>query len=474
MLMSVRRDVGASVVWGSDMAQKGDFRGGVFISYRRALSIEHAVKLYEVLKDHLGERRVFFDQTAIPQGAEFPEEIETALNHAHLVLIVIAPGWTKDIHTRALDPCVDWVRREAAITQSRRSAADPPEVRVVLVGGASMPAEHELPEDLHWLTAINAFPPVGKELHFDPHWVEVFRADINAAVPCETTALDKDCLESLAVNASKSVLERLENWTDFKLLSELQKRWERTFSVPKDIDPVGVLNELKTALTSLNTDGKTILVKLAMTQRRALQQDCVAIVAELLRLGACRLMAQLPVIGNHTTPASTRWLATQAFAVAHSQGGRKACLVLDPGTLTQVNRFPVDRTLDQGTVSAGILEDQSSSILDQLWRLVPEFKDAQPTFSPNPKNPEAISDLAEALNSMSREDRAARIAIALQSDSTESAGAYALRRWLVRMGLEIDVLVRTGKGAGELEGEEHKLIAPCWRCLKQIEGLSND
>ena len=64
--------------------------------------------------------------------------------------------------------------------------------------------------------------------------------------------------------------------------------------------------------------------------------------------------------------------------------------------------------------------------------------------------------------------------IALESDSTQSAGAHALRRWLVRMGLEVDVLVRTGKGAKELGNDEQKLIGPCWRCLKQIERLTND
>lgn len=456
------------------MAQSGSSRGVVFISYRRSLSYEYAMELYAKLKDHLRKRRVFIDKTAIDYGTEFPKRIETALNHAHLVLIVIAPGWTKEIHSRAHGPGVDWVRREAVITQLRRSAPNPPEVRVVLVGGASMPREHELPDDLRWLSAINPYPPAGTDGVLDPDWLRLFLADIDAAVPRETTQLNPVCLRNLAVSVSTSVLGRFENWTTLRILKELQERWERAFSVPDKIDPVVALNELKFALTSLNTDGRSALIKLSMKQRRALQQDCVAMVADLLRFGACKLMAQLPVMGNHTSPASTQWLATQAFAVAHSQGGRKARLVLEAGTLNKVNHLPVDRTLDQGTVTAGILEDQSSKILDQLWRLVPEFKEIQPTFSPNPKSPEAISDLAEALNSMGREDGAARVTIALQNDSTESAGAFALRRWLVRMGLEIDVLVRTGKGAGELEGYEHKLIAPCWRCLKQIEGLTND
>jgi len=49
-----------------------------------------------------------------------------------------------------------------------------------------------------------------------------------------------------------------------------------------------------------------------------------------------------------------------------------------------------------------------------------------------------------------------------------------LRRWLVDMGLEIDVLVRTGKGTNDLGAKERELIGPTWRCLKQIEDISND
>ena len=85
-----------------------------------------------------------------------------------------------------------------------------------------------------------------------------------------------------------------------------------------------------------------------------------------------------------------------------------------------------------------------------------------------------IADLTEALNSMSRDDREARVTIALLGDSAEAAGAHMLRRWLVDMGLEIDVLVRTGKEANDFGTKERELIGPSWRCLIQIEKISND
>jgi hypothetical protein len=274
------------------MAQRGDFRGGVFISYRRALSIEHAKKLYEVLKDHLGERRVFFDQQAIRHGAEFPEEIETALNQAHLVLIVIAPGWTEDIHTRAQNPSVDWVRSEAVITQSRRLAADPPEVRVVLVGEQRCRRSTNC-QMICTGSRKSIHTPAGIDWHLDQSWVEDFLADIDAAVPRETTALDDACLNNLATACGTSVHERLKNWPDLEILSELKERWVRSFSVPGSVDPANALIELRSALESLNTDSRTALESLAAERRRGLQRDCVAIVAELLRLGACRLVARL-------------------------------------------------------------------------------------------------------------------------------------------------------------------------------------
>ena len=464
------------------MAQQGGFRGGVFISYRRDPALEDARKLHGLLKDRLGEHRVFFDQRAIPPGAGFPEEIETALRQAHLVLFVIAPGWAEEFHKREKGAGVDWVRREIQITQDRcrDGMVNPPNVRVALVGGGAMPTAHELPDDLCWLASINAYPPCdGDNWHLDQPWLDHFLADVDAAVPRETTALDDVCLERLAAECSRSVLDRLTKWNGLKALDELQEHWKRAFSALDAIQPANELNRLRGALESFNKNDRAGVAELGVgkrgdLKRRDLRNDCVAIVAELLRLGACRLVAELPALGNHTTPIPARWLATQVFAAAHSQGGRKARISFEAGTLGALNQFGLERTMDQGTVTAGILKDQSSMILDQLWGLVPEFKGYQPTFQPNPNSPDEIADLTEALNSMSRDDNEARVTIALLGDSTEAAGAHLLRRWLVDMGLEIDVLVRTGKEANDFGIKERELIGPSWRCLIQIEKISID
>ena len=166
------------------MAQRGDFRGGVFISYRRNPALEDAKKLQGLLEARLGENRVFLDQRAIPAGAEFPEEIDTALRQAHLVLFVISPGWVDEFHWREKLEGVDWVRREAQITKERRGEgmANPPNVRLVLMGGEQMPAAHELPDELGWLASINAYPPCnGDNWHLDQQWLDDFLADVDAA-----------------------------------------------------------------------------------------------------------------------------------------------------------------------------------------------------------------------------------------------------------------------------------------------------
>lgn len=459
------------------MAQQGDFRGGVFISYRRDPALEDARKLHGFLEASLGENRVFLDQRVIPAGAVFPEEIDAALRQAHLVLFVISPGWGDEFHKREKLEGVDWVRREAQITKERRGdgMANPPNVRVVLVGGGKMPAAHELPDELCWLASINAYPACnGDHWHSDQQWLDDFLADVNAAVPRATDPLDNHCLEKLAAECAQSIFERLAKWTELKTLKDLKDDWDRKFSPTKAIDSAKALNELRSTLESLNKNDRTALANLGAEKRKELRNDCVAIVAELLRLGACRLAAQLPALGDHTTPIAAKWLATQAFAAAHSQGGRKARISVEAGTLGALNQFGLERTMDQGTVTAGILKDQSSIILDQLWSMVPEFEGYQPTFPPNPRSPDDIADLTEALNSMSSDDREARVTIALLGDSPEAAGARILRRWLVDMGLEIDVLVRTGKEANDFGTKERELIGPSWRCLIQIEKISND
>jgi predicted ATPase len=94
------------------------------------------------------------DVDSIGGGAEFTVEIERAIDGSEAVLVVIGPAWLEaKLHSgeRRLDDTRDFVRREIEAALASEARVIP-----VLVGGASMPAEVELPETIRPLTTLNA------------------------------------------------------------------------------------------------------------------------------------------------------------------------------------------------------------------------------------------------------------------------------------------------------------------------------
>lgn len=126
----------------------------IFISYRRTDSAGHAGRIYDKLYQQFGEAQVFLDFNAIPGATDFRKEIREALRKANIVLVIIGPHWlnsTNEQGQRRLMNDRDLVRREI------RTALDGDVTVIpVLVGGAHMPQETELPEDLIGLCQRNA------------------------------------------------------------------------------------------------------------------------------------------------------------------------------------------------------------------------------------------------------------------------------------------------------------------------------
>jgi hypothetical protein len=118
----------------------------IFISYRRADSGGWARSLHDNLDERLGTGRAFRD-IAMEGGMDFHEHVESLLDGCDVLLAIIGKSWTTitdaDGNRRLEDP-EDLVRREIA------RALERPDVEVipVLVDGARMPTEHELPPDL--------------------------------------------------------------------------------------------------------------------------------------------------------------------------------------------------------------------------------------------------------------------------------------------------------------------------------------
>jgi TIR domain len=118
---------------------------GIFINYRREDAAGEAGRLF----DHLAKSfsgSLFMDVDAMKPGIDFVKQLDTQVSQCHVVLAVIGPHWLdiKD-HSgqRRLDSERDYVRIELASALKRDIPVIP-----VLVDGAVLPSEDELPADL--------------------------------------------------------------------------------------------------------------------------------------------------------------------------------------------------------------------------------------------------------------------------------------------------------------------------------------
>ncbi len=136
---------------------------GFFISYRRNQAAFAANSLREQLVRRFGESSVFKDTHAIHAGQEWPREIREAILGASVMLILIGPYWldARDSNgQRRLDDPRDWVRLEIEAGLKRPELAMVP----VLLDGADVPDEKELPVSLAPLARRNAISLSGDRL----------------------------------------------------------------------------------------------------------------------------------------------------------------------------------------------------------------------------------------------------------------------------------------------------------------------
>lgn len=135
----------------------------VFLSYRRGDTAGHAGRLRDRLVENLGLGSVFMDVEDIPPGSYFERVLVQRIRDAESVLVVIGRDWlhaSDAVGKRRLDDAQDFVRREVemALEQNKR-------VIPILVGGAAMPTEADLPPSLCRLAGLNAV--VLSDTHFN-------------------------------------------------------------------------------------------------------------------------------------------------------------------------------------------------------------------------------------------------------------------------------------------------------------------
>lgn len=138
---------------------------GVFISYRREDSGGYAGRLFDILSVHFGKENIYMDLDTIKGGDNFATVIEDKIGECDALLAVIGERWltcTGADGSRRLDSAHDYVRMEIAKALQRGVRVIP-----VLVGGARMPHQPDLPDDLGPLSRHQAMDLRDAHFHTD-------------------------------------------------------------------------------------------------------------------------------------------------------------------------------------------------------------------------------------------------------------------------------------------------------------------
>jgi hypothetical protein len=126
----------------------------IMVSYRRNDAQDVAGRISDYLIAKYGEKSVFFDVDSIPTGVNYHTRIEGAILQSDVMVAVIGQGWlganSNGKPPRVYDPG-DPVRVEIETALQHKKPILP-----LLVNGAKMPEESELPDSLHELHFYNA------------------------------------------------------------------------------------------------------------------------------------------------------------------------------------------------------------------------------------------------------------------------------------------------------------------------------
>ena len=120
----------------------------IFISYRRADSADVVGRIYDYLEGIVGAENIFKDVHSVQLGIDYLTMTKDAVANCDVQLAILGNRW---LDGRRIDDPDDLVRVEIETAMSRDIPVIP-----VLVGGAVMPAQDELPDGLKPLVYRNA------------------------------------------------------------------------------------------------------------------------------------------------------------------------------------------------------------------------------------------------------------------------------------------------------------------------------
>ena len=118
----------------------------IFVSYRREDAAGFAGRIKDELERRFGDIEVFRDVDDIASGDDFVERLNRALHDCRVLVAVIGQNWLAAKNTEGtsrLHEPDDFVRREISAALTNDVLVIP-----VLVNGAAMPDEADLPDDL--------------------------------------------------------------------------------------------------------------------------------------------------------------------------------------------------------------------------------------------------------------------------------------------------------------------------------------
>lgn len=127
----------------------------IFINYRREDSEGYAGRLLNELKQCVGNSSVFLDAEGIGPGLSFRDVIQAELVNCEVMLVVMGKRWLEIREAdgeRRLDRPDDVVRLEIGTAIKRGIPVVP-----ILVQGAILPTQSELPDDLKPLAERQAY-----------------------------------------------------------------------------------------------------------------------------------------------------------------------------------------------------------------------------------------------------------------------------------------------------------------------------
>jgi hypothetical protein len=145
----------------------------ILISYRRADSKDIAGRIHKELVSRYGKKSVYIDIDSILPSADYRVHITQALERALVMVTVIGKDWAgprAEAKPRIFD-ADDPVRAEVETALANRRSVLP-----VLVNGAGMPTEADLPESLAQLPYLNAIVVRSGEEEFPSDMERLFHA----------------------------------------------------------------------------------------------------------------------------------------------------------------------------------------------------------------------------------------------------------------------------------------------------------